>query len=496
MVPSANVRLPRVVQKADRHLGRAVTRAVVAHHRRRLHRIGWGDVLGASPDDWSGSGTPPRRGSLEVLIDGAEALPRIAAELRQAQSHVHLAGWLVSPEFALTRGEAPTVLRNLLAELASRIDVRVLTWAGAPLPPLPPLTPRGPADPRTRLRGNQDRMGPRLEGAPAALSSREDDRRRRPRRIRGRHRPDGRETGIGSTTTLTSHGRTRLARRLYASDRLGGRGRRRALPNAVARGDGRDDRAGRARRGDGGGGRDPDRAHGARAGLRGRPAWRVRHSRVVPAVPSWRTGARLSREPVPVVARDHRDLPRQAATASERSLSSAHRAPSRPNTGTDDTRGALAELVEADDGADRFLACTLYAHEGPFSDPIYVHAKVGVVDDRWMTIGSANLNDHSLFNDTEVNVVTHDAELARETRLRLWAEHLELAVSEVQGDPTRIIDDRWKPIAAPPAARSSESRRTVDAPPRPATPRIAKVRAAARASPGAARRRLTRCVVA
>ena len=37
--------------------------------------------------------------------------------------------------------------------------------------------------------------------------------------------------------------------------------------------------------------------------------------------------------------------------------------------------------------------------------PVYVHAKVGVVDDRWLTIGSANLNEHSLFNDTEMNVL-------------------------------------------------------------------------------------------
>ena len=35
--------------------------------------------------------------------------------------------------------------------------------------------------------------------------------------------------------------------------------------------------------------------------------------------------------------------------------------PSRPNNGADDTRGQLGVLVEADGGAGRFLACTLYA---------------------------------------------------------------------------------------------------------------------------------------
>ena len=121
--------------------------------------------------------------------------------------------------------------------------------------------------------------------------------------------------------------------------------------------------------------------------------------------------------------------------------------PSKPNSGRDDTRGVLAELVEADADRGRLLACTLYARSGPVADPIYVHAKVAIVDDRWLTIGSANLNEHSLFNDTEMNVVAHDPDLARRTRLRLWAEHLELAEDEIPDDPVRAIDELWKPIS-------------------------------------------------
>ena len=77
-----------------------------------------------------------------------------------------------------------------------------------------------------------------------------------------------------------------------------------------------------------------------------------------------------------------------------------------------------------------------------------MHAKIGIVDDRWLTLGSANLNEHSLFNDTEVNIVTCDTDLARETRERLWAEHLERPADEVRGcDPRQLIDEAWKPIA-------------------------------------------------
>jgi len=31
--------------------------------------------------------------------------------------------------------------------------------------------------------------------------------------------------------------------------------------------------------------------------------------------------------------------------------------------------------------------------------PTYVHAKVGIVDDEWLTVGSANLNNRGLITD-------------------------------------------------------------------------------------------------
>ena len=64
-----------------------------------------------------------------------------------------------------------------------------------------------------------------------------------------------------------------------------------------------------------------------------------------------------------------------------------------------------------------------------------------------LTLGSANLNEHSLFNDTEVNVAFRDAALVRETRIRLWAEHLERTPEELQGDPTEILDGLWRRLA-------------------------------------------------
>ena len=121
--------------------------------------------------------------------------------------------------------------------------------------------------------------------------------------------------------------------------------------------------------------------------------------------------------------------------------------PAKPNNGADTTRGQLGVLADADDGAGRFLATTISARSGRLAGALYVHAKIGIVDDAWLTVGSANLNEHSFFNDTEMNVVTCDRAVARQTRLRLWAEHLERSIEEVSGEPARVIDELWRPIA-------------------------------------------------
>src|SRR5438876_6655125 len=88
---------------------------------------------------WAVGDPPPRpSNAVAVLIDGAEAFRAMAVAIADARSHVHLTGWHVTPDFALTRDANPTVLRRLLVEAAARVPVRVLVWAGAPLPILRP----------------------------------------------------------------------------------------------------------------------------------------------------------------------------------------------------------------------------------------------------------------------------------------------------------------------------------------------------------------------
>jgi hypothetical protein len=63
-----------------------------------------------------------------------------------------------------------------------------------------------------------------------------------------------------------------------------------------------------------------------------------------------------------------------------------------------------------------------------------------------------------LFNDTEMNIVCHDQDLVRSTRLRLWAEHLELDEETISGNPEAVIDARWRPIAEEQLSRRQAGR--------------------------------------
>jgi phosphatidylserine/phosphatidylglycerophosphate/cardiolipin synthase-like enzyme len=431
----------------ERLLGEAISDQIRRHHRRRLHRQGWERALDHRAG-WAAGDPPPRAGNaLEVLIDGAEALPAIAKELQAARSHVHMTGWFFSPSFALVRDAQPLVLRTLLAELAERVDVRVLAWAGAPLPLFRPS--------RREVRRVRDELTSRTR-IKCALDAHE-------RPLHCHHEKtivvDDRVAFVGGIDLTSQTGD-----RFDSSD------------------------------------------HPARATI----GWHDVTSRIEgPVVDDvadhfrmrWRevTGEQLppAAEPAPVAGEVElqvvRTVPENVYTAVPRgdfrilesysgAIRSAQRLiylenqflwspeiarllreklvdpptpqfrlllvlPAHPKSGGDDTRGVLAELIEADAGNGRVLACALYAREGAHADPIYVHAKVGIVDDRWLTLGSANLNEHSLFNDTEMNVVAHDPDLARRTRLRLWAEHLELPADQIPSDPTQAIDELWKPIS-------------------------------------------------
>ncbi|BBY83279.1 phospholipase [Mycolicibacterium pulveris] len=75
---------------------------------------------------------------------------------------------------------------------------------------------------------------------------------------------------------------------------------------------------------------------------------------------------------------------------------------------------------------DRVHVFDLENHDGV---PVYVHAKVCVVDDVWSCVGSDNLNRRSWTHDSELTCAVLDADgmFARDLRLRLLREHLDRA---------------------------------------------------------------------
>ena len=84
------------------------------------------------------------------------------------------------------------------------------------------------------------------------------------------------------------------------------------------------------------------------------------------------------------------------------------------------------------------------AYEG-----IYVHAKVGIIDDLWMTIGSTNCNSRSFEFDTELNTFTDDTKQIVAFRKELWSEHLQLPKTDpILKDAQRAIKHMAETAAA------------------------------------------------
>jgi phosphatidylserine/phosphatidylglycerophosphate/cardiolipin synthase-like enzyme len=122
---------------------------------------------------------------------------------------------------------------------------------------------------------------------------------------------------------------------------------------------------------------------------------------------------------------------------------------------------AMRMLREA--APDRFA---VYDLENAHGVPIYVHAKICIVDDVWMTCGSDNFNRRSWTNDSELTCAVIDPTrdereprdlsldgdgarvLPRNLRLDVWAEHLGLSPDDpALLDPSSAFD-LWRQTAA------------------------------------------------
>jgi phosphatidylserine/phosphatidylglycerophosphate/cardiolipin synthase-like enzyme len=441
----------------DDRLGDTLERFTARHHLRRLQRLGQEAAAApGSPGLWATTATaPPREGNaLEVLIDGAEALPAMAEAIRVAQRHVHVCSWHIEADFEPERDGRRCPVRELLGDAAERVPVRMLVWAGAPLPVFAPR--------RSQVREQRDALvrGTRIRC--------ELDARCRP--MHCHHEKlvivDDEVAFVGGIDLTTLAGdRYDHPTHPYRAPAIGWHDASTRLRGPAVR----DVAAHFAVRWEAIAGEalerppaDPDPAGDVELQL-----VRTVPERTYPVLPRGEFSVleayvRALRSAQSLIHIENQFLwsPEIVAILEDklrRPPSDDFRLvvllPARPNNGADDTRGMLGRLAMADDGDQRFLAATIQSRTGERSGPLYVHAKIGIVDDSWLAVGSANLNEHSLFNDSEVDVITCDPALARDTRVRLWAEHLELDRAAVEGDPARLVDEQWRPIAAEQLAR-------------------------------------------
>jgi phosphatidylserine/phosphatidylglycerophosphate/cardiolipin synthase-like enzyme len=449
LVPVArSLNMARRVTSVDTLVGDQLEHAVIWKHRRRLAEHHQLHALEPDQGWWAQNDPPPRQGcELEVLIDGADAFEAIAYAIQNAKRSIRVTGWHITPGFELRRGGENPSVGALLARAAEQIDVRVLVWAGAPVPIFHP----------TRKE---------VETGVEELT--------RATKIKCQRDPREHPFHCHHEKTLVIDGELAFVGGIDMTDMAGDRWDT-------------SDHPARRRLG----------WHDVHTRLRG-PAvhdvaqhFAMRWSELtgeqldVPEGPA-PTGEHTVQIVRTVAENMYGQLPNGDFRVIEsyiRALRNAERfiylenqflwapeitelladklrnpphpdfrltmmLPTRANNGQDDTLGQVSVLEDADAGNNRLLVSTLRSLSGERDDRLYIHAKVGIVDDRWLTVGSANLNAHSLFNDTEMNVVTDSPRLARNTRIRLWAEHLNTIPAEIaDSEPHKVVDSLWRPIA-------------------------------------------------
>ena len=345
-----------------------------------------------------------------------------SSAVRGARSFVHVAGWTVNPDFVDGTGSKACDAASAAAEAARRVDVRVLVWAGAPVPVMHPTRAearqlmhrlvrgthiRGALDKRNRPMHCHHEKLIIVDGTMAFVGWHRSDRS-------AGDRFDGppqtrRRSWDGTTRPCRSPGRPLQTWRRISSMRWRATTGE-ALPAPICSSSGGLEPSGG----------DPDGPGEDVSGIFPKGDFSILEA----YMGAMRRAKRLdlSGESVPLERRGRGAAAREIAAATDRRVPALARAAATAKQWQ--RRHARPARCSRSGGP---AAPTAVRHGGD--------ARAGAarrlrprkgrnLDDEWLTVGSANLNEHSLFNDTEVNVVTDDATLARSVREQLWSEHL------------------------------------------------------------------------
>lgn len=439
------------------------------HRRRRAFERDHNATLPPLPppwtdDRWFRGGFPPRvHNSLHPLLHGDAYFSALIDDLRAATQRVTIASWAMTPLMSLGRGpdnSAASILATILHEVSQRAEVDILLWCGAPalFEPTEDLV--------RQVRETLLDLAPRVRCILDHRAPFSHDHHQKAVTI------DGRIAYVGGIDMTTFQG-----------DRWD------TVTHPLRFGPG---------------------WHDAMVRLQGEVVTDVEMNfcqrwnavtgenltPIPPVVdPSWNTPAQIIRT-VPdgfypfaphgeygiyhalttAISRAERFIylenqylwAPEIVSAIEEAMQRPHQGPFRvviilpadAYTGRYDNDEHVRELKNLDRGRGIFSAYSLYTG-GPALGttgyrylPIYVHAKISIVDDEWFSVGSANLNRRGIAEDTEMNVQAIAPEIARALRITLWAEHLGLSETEVAAaDPIALIDHQWPRSAATLAER-------------------------------------------
>ena len=458
-----------VLDALEAQLGRRLRTVIGPLHRRRHSRTlrrgsvdeatvrqareqWWGDE-----HRWFPGGTPPRRHNrVTPLIDGDNFFGALHEALHEARHYVYIIGWCLTPHIPLQRDGTESILETrllaLLNEVAGRAPVRILIWAGAPVL-LQPTMRTTTAMQETVEQYCHGDVQCRLDHSAHVSHC--------------HHQKaiviDGRIAFVGGMDLTTFQGdrwdtsRHRLRAGPNWHDvqlRIEGEAVADVEHNFRQRWEavtGETDLPHRA----------PDVEEAWRTPLQ---VVRTIPKHVYPFAPRGEFGiyhayTRVLRRAKRLIYLENQylwspDIMDTLIAAMNKPRDEPFRIvivlPARAYSGKWDNDQHVAKLREVDNGRGIVSIYCPYT-SGPAAGvhaftyrPTYVHAKVAIVDDEWIIAGSANLNNRGLITDSEIAAILHDADLAREMRLDLWAEHLNLPREQVAAaDPAALIDHEW-----------------------------------------------------
>jgi phosphatidylserine/phosphatidylglycerophosphate/cardiolipin synthase-like enzyme len=123
-----------------------------------------------------------------------------------------------------------------------------------------------------------------------------------------------------------------------------------------------------------------------------------------------------------------------------------------------DTGGETIQAVDVP-GLKMHVA-TLVAPDTPAGKPwpeVYIHAKLMLVDDTFMTLGSANINTRSMQADSEINIAHHRPEITAPVREEQWAKYTSGRV--VAGSALDLAYEQWQELMTKNAEAKKYKRR-------------------------------------